>query len=229
MQHTLYVFSVTHGLRLLFQLLLFVRQQLCLGQFLLLEAQEILVITVAANLFTKLVELSYGSTKFVIRSLIVSHLNLIACHDVHNIKLEVLLTKEKILVLAVHIDELFAKLAHRGKRNGSVIDERPTLSACVNLTAQKTLLRIVVEVVVHKEILQHIGVIDTQVEGGFNDTLVASSLHLSDVSPVAKQEADGTDDDALSCSCLSGNDGETGIELHGQMTDERKVSYVKYL
>ena len=100
-------------------------------------------------------------------------------------------------MLAVHIYELFAKLAHRGKRNGSVIDERPTLSACVNLTAQKTLLRVVVEVVVHKEILQ--------------------------------QEADGTDDDALSCSCLSGNDGETGIELHGQMTDERKVSYVKYL
>ena len=135
MQHTLYVLGMAHGLRLLFQLLLLVWKQLCLGQFLLLEAQEILVITVAANLFTKLVELSYGSTIFIIRSLIVSHLNLIACHDVHNIKLEVLLTEEKILVLAVHIYELFAKLAHRGKRNGSVIDERPTLSACVNLTA----------------------------------------------------------------------------------------------
>ena len=91
------------------------------------------------------------------------------------------------------------------------------------------LLRLVVEVVVLEEVFQHVGVIDTKVECGFYDALVATALHLLRIGAVAKQQSYGTDDDALSGTGFARNDGEARVEHHLKMVDKREVANIKFL
>ena len=125
-------------------------------------------------------------------------------------------------------DELFAKLAHKGERHRCVVDESTTLAVGVHLATQQTLLRLVVEIVVLEEVFQHVGVVDTKVECGFYDALVATALHLLRIGAVAKQQSDGADDDTLACAGFARNDGEAWVERHLKMVDEREVAYVEF-
>ena len=163
------------------------------------------------------------------RRTIVGKLLTIARNDVHNVQLEVLLAEQQVLMLAVHVDELLAELAHKGECHRRIVDEGATLAISVHLATQQTLLRLVVEVVLFEEAFQHVGVVDTKVKRCLNDALVATTLHLLRIGAVAKQQSYGTDDDALSGTGFASNDGETRVELHLKMVDEREVAYIEFL
>lgn len=90
-------------------------------------------------------------------------------------------------MLAVHIDKLFAKLAHKGERHRRVVDEGAALAVGVHLATQQTLLRLVVEVVVLEEVFQHVGVIDTKVESGFYEAFVGNRASLASHRAVASK------------------------------------------
>ena len=227
-QRTLYVFGMTHQLRFLLQLFLLARSKISLGEFLLLKAQEVFVVATRGYLLAQLLKTALRRAILCKRRTIVGKLLAVARNDIHNVQLEVFLAEQQVLMLAVHIDELFAKLAHKGERHRRVVDEGATLAVGVHLATQQTLLRLVVEVVVLEEVFQHVGVVDTKVECGFYDALVATALHLLRIGAVAKQQSDGADDDTLACAGFASNDGEAGVERHLKMVDEREVAYVEF-
>ena len=229
MKRTLYVFGVAHQLRLLLQLFLLAQSELCLAKFLLLKAQKVLVVAARGYLLAQLGKAVLRRTQLGKRRTIVGKLLTVARNDVHNVQLEVLLAEQQVLMLAVYVDELLAELAHKGECHGRIVDEGATLAISVHLATQQTLLRLVVEVVLFEEAFQHVGVVDTKVERCLNDALVATTLHLLCIGAVAKQQSYGTDDDALSGTGFARNDGETRVELHLKMVDEREVAYIEFL
>ena len=113
MQHTLYVLGMTHHLCRLFERLLFAVYKIGVGEFLLLKTQEVLVLTIALNLFLHTCQFVLRLAILAVRHLVVGQLLLVVGDDVHHIQLEVLAIKQQILVLAVYVDELFAQFAYQ--------------------------------------------------------------------------------------------------------------------
>ena len=56
-----------------------------------------------------------------------------------------------------------------------------------------------------------------------NDALVASSLYHPGISPVAENLSDGTEDDALTGTRLTGDDRETRLECYIKLIDKCEV------
>ena len=228
-KRTLYVFGVAHQLRLLLQLSLLAQSELCLAKFLLLKAQEVLVVAARSYLLAQLGKAVLRRTQLGKRRTIVGKLLTIARNDVHNVQLKVFLAEQQVLMLAVHVDELLAELAHKGECHRRIVDEGATLAISVHLATQQTLLRLVVEVVLFEEAFQHVGVVDTKVKRCLNDALVATTLHLLRIGAVAKQQSYGTDNDTLSGTGFARNDGEARVEHHLKMVDKCEVAYIEFL
>ena len=60
----------------------------------------------------------------------------------------------------------------------------------------------------------------------FNDAFPLTGLDGLDIGPVAKEQSDSTEDNALSCAGLSGNDGESLREVNIQLVYQSVVLYI---
>ena len=72
-----------------------------------------------------------------------------------------------------------------------------------------------------------IEVVLREVELGLDDAALGTGLQHAEVSPLAQQEADGSQEDALSGSRLARNDRETTFEANVQVVNEGVVLYVE--
>ena len=113
---------------LLFKLGELASNEVGICEFLSLIAQEIFVGTVGCYLLFKFFECCLGVAIFAICGAILLQLFAVVGYDVDNTQLEVVFLKQEILMLAMDIDELFAKLASCGERDGSVVDKGTTLA-----------------------------------------------------------------------------------------------------
>ena len=86
---------------------------------------------------------------------------------------------------------------------------------------------LVVEIVVVEELDKWGLLVGSEVECGFDNALAGTGLHLFGVGPVAEQKSDGADDDTLSGSSLTGDDGKTRMETHLEFVDEGEILYIE--
>ena len=59
-----------------------------------------------------------------------------------------------------------------------------------------------------------------------NDTFLSTAFYEFGVSPLPFQQSDGPKNDALSCSRLTSDDGESLVELHVKTLNECEIAYV---
>ena len=59
-----------------------------------------------------------------------------------------------------------------------------------------------------------------------NDTFLSTAFYEFGVSPLPFQQSDGSKNDALSCSRLASDDGESLVELHVKTLNECEIAYV---
>jgi hypothetical protein len=64
---------------------------------------------------------------------------------------------------------------------------------------------------------------------GFHHTFVGSVTDSLDVGSLSHKEADGTQDDGFTGTCLACDDGETGMEVNVQCLYQRIVLYMNGL
>lgn len=125
----------------------------------------------------------------------------------------------------MNVDEAVAKFFQQGKSNGHVVDKSTALACGGQLAADNRIVLIRLQIVLVEERI-HI-LIMRQVEMCLHHALVGTLLQRLHIGTLAKQQAYGTEDDALSGACLACDDREAAMELHIQLVDEREVTYIK--
>jgi hypothetical protein len=118
------------------------------------------------------------------------------------------------------VDEAFAQLSHHVQCHRHVVDEGTALSAGVDFASQNAVFGIIVDVVVSEEGLH---IISADVEMGFYAATVLSRFDGFDVGTVAQQQSESSQDDTLSGSGLTRDDGEAGWKSDVELIDEGKV------
>ena len=118
------------------------------------------------------------------------------------------------------VDQAFAQLSHQAERNGGVVDEGTAFACGSQLAADDGVVGVIVDIVLSEEALH---VVSRQVEVCLDGASVASCLDGLGVGSVAEQQTDGTQDDALACTCLARDDGEAWMQLDVELVDECKV------
>ena len=113
-------------------------------------------------------------------------------------------------MLGVYVDELLAQLLKKRKWHRSVVDEGTALAGGCKLTAHDACAFIVVDIVQAEEVSESVA---AKVELGLYHALFCSLLDGLRVSALSKQQANGSEDDALAGSRLAGNDGESRVKL----------------
>ncbi len=193
-------------------------------QFLVLESQEVLVLSALGDFLLQVQQLFVGFPVLAEKTLVGGALLVILCDDVNNVQLEVLLLQEQVLVLGVDVHQLLSEFSHPGERYGGVVDEGTALASRRQFPADDCVGGVIVDVVVSEELLH---IVPRQVEVCLYDATVLASLDCLGVGPVAEQETNGAEDDTLSSSRLSRDNGEAGVQLDIQFVDEREVLDVK--
>ena len=186
----------------------------------MLEAHELLVLTVLGNLSFQLFQKFLGFAVSVVLLLVNLELVGILSDDIHHIQLKVFFLQKKILMLRMNIHELLSQFSHTGKRHRGIIDEGTALAGCSQLSSDDRIIGIIVDVVIIEEFLH---TISGEIEVSLYHATVSSSLDRLTVSTVTQKQSDGTEDDTLSCSCFTRDDGEARIERYIQLVDEREV------
>ena len=176
------VLGMAHHLIFLFELLLLTLHEVRFVEFLVLEAEEILVLTVSLDFFLQLLQLLVGFLVFLVGGVVHLHLFLVAGDDVHHVELEVLFLQQQVLVLRVDVNELFAEFAHLGERHGCVVDEGTAFASGGQFSANDGIRQIFVDVIVDEE-LPH--VISREVEVRLDDAAIPSRLDGLGVGTVA--------------------------------------------
>ena len=123
-------------------------------------------------------------------------------------------------------DELLAKGLHLHQRGRSIIDERTAFARCQEFASEDALTAFVLEVVLFEEAFQLIG---GDIESGFHHTLVGSVTDGLDVGSLSHQQANGTQNDGFTGTCLARDDGEAGMEVDVQRLYQRIVLYMNGL
>ena len=214
------VLAVAQGFCFLFQLLKFSFLQLCIFQFLQLESHELLVLSVFENLFLQIFQLNLCLMVGLVILLIGCELLIVLSDDVHHVELEVFLLQQQVLVLRMDVYELFAQLSHPGEGHRSIVDEGTAFACRRQLSSDDGVVAIVVDVVVIEERLHSVS---RKVEMGFYHAAVSACLDGLGVGSVTQEQTDGAEDDALSGSGFSSDDGEARIECDIQLVDECEV------
>ena len=142
-----------HGVTLLFQFLLFSFCEVGVAELIILELQEVDVLTVMLYVFFKCLELVFGILVGCIGLLVVGQLLTVVGDDVSHTELEVLFVEQQVLVLRVYIDEPVAEFLQHRELHGGVVDEGAALAGGRQFTPDDTFLCIVVDVVFLEESL----------------------------------------------------------------------------
>ena len=211
---------MAQGFCFLFKLFQFAFLQICIIQLFMLEAHKLLVLTVLGNLGFQFFQKFLGFAIGIILLLVNLELVGILSDDIHHIQLEVFFLQKKILMLRMDIHELLSQFSHTGERHRGVIDEGTALAGCSQLSSDDCIIGIIVDVVIIEEFLH---TISGEIEVSLYHASVSSSLDRLAVGTVTQKQSDGTEDDTLSCSCLTRDDGEARIERDVQLVDEREV------
>ena len=66
-------------------------------------------------------------------------------------------------------------------------------------------------------------------ETSFDDTFVGSGLDGLQIGPLSQKQANGTEDNRLTCTGLTGNHREARLEIDVQLFNQRIVLYVDRL
>ena len=123
-------------------------------------------------------------------------------------------------MLRVDIHKSVAKFFQHRQLNGRIIDESTTLAGCREFASYDTVVEIVFDIVFCEERLH---IVSAEVEMCLDDTLVGSLLYCLRVGTLSQQQSDGSKNDTLSCSRLSCDDGETGMQLDVESVDKCEV------
>ena len=217
------VLAVGHGVAALLQLLLFAVHEAGIGQFVILELQEIGVAAVLLDVLSQLLQLS---KRLLVggESLLVGRQLFLALSDnVEHAQLEIVLAEQQVLVLRVYVHEPVAQLFEHGQGHGSVVDEGTALALCRQLAAYDGVRGVEVYVVLPEKVLH---LVMGEVEVRLYDAAVGPGLHRLGVGPLPQQQPYGSKDDALTRTRLARDDGESAVELHVEHVDERVVLYI---
>ena len=123
---------------------------------------------------------------------------------VDHAQLEIVFAKKKILVLGMNVDEALAKFFQQGKSYRHIIDKGAALASSCQLTADNRVGHIWLQVVLFEERL-HVFIV-REIEVGLHHTFVGTLLQCLHICTLAKQQTDGTKDDAFACTRLASDD-----------------------
>ena len=160
---------MTHCLAFQFKLLLLTIMQVGLGEFFHLITQEVGLSHVLRQFTPHIVEFCDSVDIIIVKPTVCFQLRGIIGNDVHYVHLEILFSKQQVLMLAVYVDKMLSKLTQRGKCHWCVVDKCPTLASRTYLSSQQTLIGIVVEVVAVEERLDNARLIMTKPEHRLHD------------------------------------------------------------
>jgi len=111
-----------------------------------------------------------------------------------------------MLVLAMQLDEARGQLFQRSSRGEYAIDECAAAPLSGDFTTDDQLLSAVLE-------------------NRFDRRCVLARPHQVAGSTAAKQQTNGFDEDRLPCPGFTGEDVESGVELHLEGVDDGEVTY----
>ena len=118
--------------------------------------------------------------------------------------------------------ESLAQLLQDAQRYGRVVDEGAALACRGYLTSHDALV-VVLNVVLLEERLQ---VVPLNIEGALDNTFGCSSAYGGRLGTLSGEQADGTEQDRLSRTGLTGNDRESLGEVEVERLDESVVLYM---
>ena len=208
---------MAEGLCFLFQRSLFTFFQVGFFKLLQLETDIVFILPALFGLCDKVFEIP-AHLPVVLESLLIStELSVVLCKNIQNIHLKTFLVEQEILMLAVHVDELFSQQFHLRQRSRCIVNEGAALSIGRNFSSQNTFFRIVFDVVFQKELFH---TVRSNAEPGFDNAFRSSVLDGFYVSSLSQQQADSTQDDGFSRTGFTGYHGETGRETDVQLVDQ---------
>ena len=175
-------------------------------------------------LFLALADKMAQGCQLLVSCLVFAQLLAVASHGVEYFLLEGVFAKEQVLVLGMDVDEEITESLEYGELNGHVVDEGTRLACGVYLTADDGGLWIKLQVVVGKESLKTVG---TDVEGGFDHALGRACPYGLGIGSLSEDEREGSHDDALSCTSLTGDDRQSFHRVELQSFYERVIFYTQ--
>ena len=118
------------------------------------------------------------------------------------------------------VDEVFAQTLQKLERGGGVVDEGAALALGRDLTAHDALFLVAIDVF----LLEHgsDGCVEVG-EAGFDDAALSPRTDRGAIGALPHQEGDRTEEDALTSTRLTRDDGEVRGELDGELVDEHEV------
>ena len=149
---------------------------------------------------------------------------LVVTDDVEYAHLEILLREQQVLMLGMDVEQSFAELAQVGNGRRRIVDERAALACCCQFAADDAVMPVEVEVVLLEEGIQSVAV---EVELCLDDASVGSVLDHACLGSLAKQQGDGSEENALTGACLARDDRKAAIEAYVERSDEGVVLYGK--
>ena len=155
-ERSLDVFRMTQGFCFLFQLLKFAFLQVCVIQFLKLEAHEFLVLPVLCDFRFQVFQLLLSLFIVLVFGKISLLLLFIVGNNIDHAELEVFLLQQEVLVLRMNIDELFAQFSHLAQGDGRVVDEGTAFSGSCQFAADDGVFCIIINIVSIEEILHSV-------------------------------------------------------------------------
>ena len=128
-----------------------------------------------------------------------------------------------MFVRAVHIDQFLAKRGQHLERGGGTVDELAVgPGGGENALKNQLVVRARFQSVFLKKGGRHRAAL-VQIEDGFDRATIATGTQESAIGPLAQQQIERADDDGFARARLPGNDIETGLQLQGQIGDQRQI------
>ena len=128
-----------------------------------------------------------------------------------------------MLVRPMHINQFLAQRRKRLKRRGGTIDE---LAVCPGGSEDafdyQLMIRACFQSILFKKRWRHAATV-LQIENGFDRATIATSAQKRAVSPLAQQEVEGANDDGFARAGLAGDDVVAGLQLQGQIGNQRQI------
>ena len=147
---------------------------------------------------------------------------LIACNDIHDAKLEILLGQQQILMLGMDIYQSGSKHLELSHTGGCVVDEGTTLARCRQFATNDATLPIEIQVLALEEFIQPIA---TEVKFSFDDATILASFDAAGVGTLSQQQTNGAEQDTLAGTRLASDHAEAPVEVDVQLVNERVVLY----
>ena len=123
-------------------------------------------------------------------------------------------------MLRMDVYEVFAQTLQKLERSGGVVDEGAALALGRDLTAHDALFLVAIDVFLFEH--SPYGCVKVG-EAGFDDAALSPRTDRRAIGTLPHQEGDRTEEDALTSTRLTRDDGEVRGELDGELVDEHEV------